>query len=261
LPDLTVVDADAPVVRFRWRQGVAAEDAWDVGPDTVRISHRRGGSLVVRREPPEAEFVLTQPLPIGAMVHPLGTMPLSVLAHWRGDVTLHGGAFLAAGGAWGVCGDRSAGKSSTLALLAERAVPIVADDLLAVQQGEALSGPRCVDLRGDAAGRFSAARSLGTVGSRIRYRLPTAAVPARAPLRGIVLLEWSVDGSIEVTPLGLEERLALLHQHQYSGLFRRPQERGIVDLLDLPMLRVRRPRAWDRADELVERLLEAAGGH
>ncbi len=168
-------------------------------------------------------------MPLAAIVHPIGTLPLSVLAHWRGDVTLHGGAFVRAGGAWGVCGDRSAGKSTTLALVAQRGVPIVADDLLVVQRGEALAGPRCVDLRGDAALRFPTARSLGRVGGRVRHRLPTVAAPARTPLRGLFLLEWSADGETELTQLGLEERVALLHQHQYSGLFERPHERGIME--------------------------------
>jgi hypothetical protein len=261
LPDLTVVDRDAPLVHFRWVRGTAPEDAREVGPDTVRVSHRGAGSITVRREPPEAVFVLPQPVPVAAIVHPAGTLPLSVLAHWRGDVTLHGGAFVRAGGAWGVCGGRNAGKSTTLALLAARGIPIVADDLLVIQRGEALAGPRCVDLRGDAADRFPAARSLGVVGARVRYRLPTAAAPARTPVRGIIVLEWSADGGTEVTPLELEERLALLHQHQYSGLFRQPPGRGMVDLLALPMLRLRRPADWGRGDEAIDRVLAAADAH
>lgn len=261
MPDLPVVDSDAPLVHFRWERGSALEDAREVGPDMVRISHRRAGSITVRREPPEAVWVLPQPVPVAAMVHPAGTLPLSVLAHWRGDVTLHGGAFVRAGGAWGVCGDQNAGKSTTLALLASRGIPIVADDLLVIQRGDALAGPRCVDLRGDAADRFPAARSLGMVGARVRYRLPTATAPARTPLRGIIVLEWSSDGVTEVTPIELEERLALLHEHQYSGLFRRPPEHGIFDLLALPMLRLRRPRDWDRGNEAIDRILDATDAH
>jgi hypothetical protein len=261
LPDLTAVDRDAPLVRFRWKSASALEDAREVGPDTVRVSNRRGGSVTVRREPPEAVFVLPQPVPPAAIVHPLGTLPLSVLAHWRGDITLHGGAFLRAGGAWGVCGERSAGKSTTLALVAERGVPVLADDLLVVQRGEVLAGPRSVDLRVDAASRFPSARSLGTVGERVRYRLPVPTAPAAAPLRGMLLLEWSTDGATELTPLGLEQRLALLHQHQYSGLFRRPHARGIIELLDLPMLRMRRPPGWGRSDDVIDLLLAAADSY
>lgn len=261
LPALSGVDADAPAVRLDWAHGLALHDAREVGQDIVRLSHRRGGSVTVRRDPPEAMFVLPQRLPAAAMVHPVGTLPLAILAHWRGDVTLHGGAFVHAGGAWGVCGERSAGKSTTLALIAERGAPIVADDLLVVQGSEALAGPSCVDLRSDAAGRFPAAVSLGQVGERIRYRLPTDAAPARAPLRGIFVLDWSAGGATDVTPLALHQRIALLHAHQYSGLFEQPDGRGIMALLDLPMLRVRRPRDWNGAGVAVDRLLAVAEAH
>jgi hypothetical protein len=261
LPHLTRVDGDAPRVGFQWGYGVALHDAREVGPDVVCLSGRRAGSITVRREPPRAAFVVPQPLPPAAIVHPLGTLPLSVLAHWRGDVTLHGGAFLHGAGAWGVCGDRSAGKSTTLALIAERGITIVADDLLAIQGLDALAGPRCVDLRADAASRFASARSLGRVGARIRYRLPTAAAPARVPLRGIFLLEWTAETATELTLLTPRERIALLYKHQYSSLFRQPDGRRIMALLDLPMLRFRRPRGWDRAGDAIDRLIAAAEAH
>jgi hypothetical protein len=261
LPHLAAVDSDAPEVRLHWLHGTALGDARDVGPDRVRLAYRRGGSVTVRRDPPRAEFVLPHPTPVAAMVHPIGTMPLSVLAHWRGDATLHGGAFLHAGVAWGICGERSAGKSTTLALVAERGLTIMADDLLAIQGRDALAGPRCVDLRADAAARFDSAVSLGMVGERVRYRLPTGPAPARAPLRGIFLLDWSSDGRTEVTPLTLKQRLALLHAHQYSTLFTQPNGGSLMELLDLPMLLVRRPRDWTGSDAAVERMLAAASAH
>jgi hypothetical protein len=261
LPHLAAVDSEAPEVRLEWVHGMSLKDTRDVGPDSVCIAYRHGGSVTVRRDPPEAVFVLPQRPPVAAMVHPLGTMPLSVLGHWRGDVTLHGGAILHDGVAWGVCGDRSAGKSTTLALFADRGTTVLADDLLAIRDGDALAGPRCVDLRGDVARRFPAAVSLGMVGERVRYRLPTGPAPARAPLSGIFLLDWSSDERTEITPLGLEERLALLHTHQYSNLFTRPNERKLMELVDVPMLRVRRPRDWGRANEAVDRMLAAASAH
>lgn len=261
LPHLAAVDSDAPAVRLEWLNGTALDDRRDVGPDSVCLSYRHGGSVTVRRDPAEAVFVLPQRPPVAAMVHPLGTMPLSVLGHWRGDVTLHGGAFLHAGTAWGVCGERSAGKSTTLAMFAEREIPIVADDLLAIRDREALAGPRCVDLRADVAARFPAALSLGVVGERVRYRLPTGPVPARVPLGGIFLLDWSADGRTDITPLTLQERLALLHAHQYSNVFAQPNGRQLMELVDLPMLLVRRPRDWSGSDAAVDRMLAAASAH
>jgi hypothetical protein len=258
LPHLSAVDPGAPAVQLEWLHGTALHDVRDVGPDSVCVSYRRGGSVTVRRDPPGAVFVFPQRPPVAAMVHPLGTMPLSVLAHWRGDVTLHGGAFLHAGSAWGICGDRSAGKSTTLALFADRGITIVADDLLAIQGREALAGPRCVDLRADVAARFPSAVSLGQVGERVRYRLPTGPAPARTPLGGIFLLDWSSDGRTEVTPLRLEQRLALLHTHQYSDLFTHPNGRNLMELVDLPMLLVRRPRDWAGSETAVDHMLAAA---
>jgi hypothetical protein len=260
LPSLTHVARDAEVVRVSWRQATALQDAREIGPDRVRLSYRQGGSLLVRREPAEVEFAVPQPMTPEMIVHPMATMPLSVLAHWRGDTTLHGGAFLHGDGAWGICGDREAGKSTMLALLGERGVPIVADDLLAIDAGDVVSGPRCVDLRSDVARRFPRARSLGMVGNRIRYRLDTAPTPERIPLRGIFLLEWGEDSEPEVAALATPHRIALLHAQRYSTLFS-DADGGLMRLLDLPMLRFRRSRQWDRADEAVERLLAAAEGH
>jgi hypothetical protein len=261
LPHLARVDGDAVPVRMSWHHATALHDGREVGPDRVRLSYRRGGSLVVRREPAEVEFHLPQAPTPAAMVHPLGTMPLSVLAHWRGDITLHGGAFLHPRGAWGVCGDREAGKSTMLALLGQQAVPIVADDLLAIDDREVLAGPSCVDLRADVASRFPTAESLGMVGNRVRYRLATEPAPARVPLCGIFLLEWSDSGRTEVVPLATPERIALLHAQQYSTLFEDPGAERIMGLVDLPMLRFRRSRDWGLAAETAEALFAAAEAH
>ena len=260
LPHLSPVGADAEVVQISSRHAVALHDARDVGPDRVVLSYRQGGAIVVRREPAEVELYLPQPLPPAALVHPIGTVPLSVLAHWRGSVTLHGGAFVHGGSAWAICGDREAGKSTMLAQLGELGLPIVADDLIVVDGADVLAGPRCVDLRPDVAHRFPSAESMGTVGSRERFRLVTAPSPPRVPLAGIFVLEWSVDGETEATPLELQERLALLHEQQYSTLFENPGAEGIMGLLDVPMLRFRRPRDWHRAAESADALVAAARG-
>jgi hypothetical protein len=258
LPSLTDVRGDAQVVRVSWRQAAALQSAREIGADRVLLSYRRGGSLLVQREPAEVEFAVPHVMTPEMIVHPMATMPLSVFAHWRGDITLHGGAFVHGDGAWAVCGDRAAGKSTMLALLGERGVPIVADDLIAINAGNVVSGPRCVDLRSDVASRFPRARSLGRVGNRIRYRLDTAPSPERVPLRGIFLLEWGESTETEVAALPTADRIALLHAQRYSTLFGDANAGGVMELLDLPMLRFRRSRRWDRAGEALERLLAVA---
>jgi hypothetical protein len=244
-----------------WRRGVAARDVRVVGDDRMELSYSGGGRVTVTRDPADVVFTLPEEVSPAALVHPLGTMPLSVLARWRGDMTLHGGAFVSEGGAWAVCGDRTSGKSTLLASLGDRQVPVVSDDLVVISDGDVLAGPHCVDLRAEAAERFPAAECLGKVGARVRYRLTTVAAPARTPLRGIVVLEWSEDGSVAAAPLELAERLQLVYRQQYSGLFDRPDEATVMDLLDVPMIRFRRPRSWAQMAAATDALLTAAARH
>ena len=84
----------------------------------------------------------------------------------------------------------------------EQGVPIVADDLLAIDAGDVLAGPHCVDLRPDVARqRFSDAEPLGKVGNRERYRLEATPAPARNRLRGIFSVEWSSDDTMAIEEL------------------------------------------------------------
>ncbi len=55
----------------------------------------------------------------------------------------------------------------------------------------------------------------------------------------------------------MQARLKLLYEQQYSTLFDQPDEHGVMRLLDVPMIRYRRPRDWDRAQAATDRLLEA----
>lgn len=256
-PHLPAAEDGAENIEFSWRHASALYDAREVSSEHMRMSYQRGGQMVATRDPASVVIEVPQPLSIAAIVHPIATLPLSVFARWHGHMTLHGGAFLNAGAAWAICGDQTAGKSSALAMLGSRGVPILSDDLVVIAGHEVLCGPRCVDLRPDVAARFANAESLGVVGSRERFRLPTAEAPPRAPLGGIVVLEWGSGTEIEATPLDLQDRLSLLYKQQYSTLFEQPDEQGVIRLLDTPMLRFRRPRDWDSAEEATDQLLAA----
>src|SRR6188472_3686872 len=86
----------------------------------------------VERTPATVTFrFVGDPTP-DALVHPYLAPPAGLLAHWHAREALHAGAFVHAGGAWGVVADRGGGKSSTLARLSLDGVPIVADDLLVI---------------------------------------------------------------------------------------------------------------------------------
>ena len=154
-------------------------------------------------------------------------------------------------------GEREAGKSATLATLAGRGYPIVADDLLALHGGMAWAGPSCVDLRPDTAGRFGGARYLGLVGGRHRFRLSTPPGRAQVPFRGFFVLAWQDVGSgIRIEPMTAQERLQWLYRQEYISLMGWPDPASLLPLVGLPAWRVTRPPDWGATDEVVTRMLE-----
>jgi hypothetical protein len=257
LPDLVQQAESAPPVRLDWRRGSGCVDRETVDDGAFLMVHRRGGYLSVMRDPPTIVAALPLPSSAAAIVHPLATMPLSFIAHWHGCATLHGGAFMHAGRAWVLCGEQEAGKSSMLAELARRGVPIVADDLVVIDGAEVCAGPRCVDLRPDAAAHFPAACSLGVVSGRERFRLPTPPAPARVPLGGLCVLAWSEgdDRDASVEALAVEECIALLYAQHYAGRIGPPNPHLAMELLGRPMWRFTRSRSWSDGGRALDQLL------
>ena len=255
LTDLVELDLSNPLVTIRWRHASLVEDREEVTAARV-VFGRRGSTLFqVDRDPPSIHFDFATPPVPGALVHPLLTVPISVQARWRGDLTLHAGAFEAPSGSWAIMGARQSGKSALLACLATRGFPVVTDDLVAVKDGQVWAGPRCVDLRPDTAQRFDSAYRLGVVGGRVRYRLPTPAGRARSKLRGFFVLEWNDRGRVTIEPLPTQERLQWLYRQEYIGLVGAPDPNGLLPLLGLPAWRLSRPLDWEAAEEAVDRLL------
>ena len=237
------------------RRASALKTVGELGAERIHLAESRGSALHMRRDPAEVVLDLPDEISARALVHPLLAVPLSLLARWHGHVTLHAGAF-EAGGAWAVLGDRTAGKSSMLAALAERGVPIVSDDLLVVNDGHALAGPRCVDLRPDVSKRFPAASSLGMVGGRPRFRLSTPPATPRTILRGFFVLEWSDVPRPQLVPIPMQERLRLLYGQEYMGVVGAADPRRVVELVGLPGWWVRRPRDWGATATVIDQLLE-----
>ena len=261
LDGLVPLPPETDEVRLAWRAAPTPHDAFEAGEDRVLVAVKGQVTLEVLRRPRSVSLALPTMPTADAIVHPVATTPLAILSRWRGDVALHAGAVVHDGGAYALCGAQGAGKSTMLALLAERGLPVAADDLLVVDDGDVLVGPRCVDLRPDVASRFPEARFLGVVGARERYRLSTAAAPPRVPLRGLFLLEWTDAPTTSVSPLSLEERVGLVHEFDYAALVGLPHPEALLDLLALPMWRFARPRDWGASDDALDRFLETAGGH
>jgi hypothetical protein len=258
LPHLLDVPADAPAVTLSWVHAPAAENELEVDEQHVRMAHAGGGLLEVRRAEGTVRLELPQPATADAIVHPLMTAPLAIHARWRGNVALHAGAVLIEGAAFAICGQQTAGKSTTLATLADRGFPIVADDLLVVDGAHVLSGPACIDLRPDTAERFPAARYLGIIGDRPRHRLATAGAPASVPLGGAFVLGWHDAPEPVVEPLSMSEKLELLHGQDYASVAGPPDPEQVFRLLDVPMWRLRRRRDWAGTDGAMGALIETA---
>ena len=260
LPDLLELDSNAPVATVTWRIASMAASQEHVDDQRVIYGFARGSGFEVRRDSGSIILYLQEPPNRDALVHPMLTVPISVLARWRGDVTLHAGAFSTSAGSWAVVGEREAGKSTFLATLSLHGCPVVADDLVAAQEGWVWSGPRCIDLRPDAAEHLGSARHLGQVGGRPRYRLSTPPGDVRTRLQGLFLLGWHDRPGVAIERLPAADYLKLLYRQEYIALLGPAEPTKLLDLMELPAWRITRPRDWAATDEAVERVLEIASG-
>ncbi len=204
---------------------------------------QRTSTLSLPKQPSPAE--IAQPF--------LGSTAV-VVAYWMGLHSFHAGAFVAHSKAWAILGSKGAGKSSLLATLALRGVPILADDVLVVDQRlQALAGPRCIDLRRRTSAALGVGETLGVVGTRERWRMGLTPVDHAVPLGGWIRLEW---GKPEIQRVPAQARVEAL----FANLALRAQSHDplvlsrLMELFALPMLCVRRPRDIARIDEAAERL-------
>lgn len=208
------------------------------------------GQLSIDRLRRTAVFATAKALDPDELVHPYLAGIGAVFARWAGWDALHGGAVMVGDGAWGVLGDRHAGKSSMLAHLALNGHAVLADDLLVIARRVVLSGPRALDLRVDTAARLRA-HGLSPARTSTRWRLLLPPVAAQSKLRGFVALRWAEEvQATAVPPAGRLRRLT-------PWLDADPE--GLLELARLPMIELRRPREWDALEVAGARLLRALG--
>lgn len=251
---LVVAPADWPVLELAQEQGLATETEERVGEQSARLILRNGGEIEIERAGPRALFRVPVPLSPAELLHPYLAPVASVVALWNGRESLHAAAVLVEGRAWALLGARESGKSSTAAWLARAGIGVVCDDILVLDGGRALAGPRAIDLRGDAAGHLGAGEELGLVGERERWRLRLDPVPPAVPLAGWVSLGWG--DRVEIATVPPAERIMRLAGQR--GL-RVPaaDPAALVELAALPAFELRRPREWGSLPEAAGRLLEA----
>lgn len=223
------------------------------GVATVALTERM--AAVVDRDARTATLVSDVKWPAASLTHPFLAAPGALFAWWEGRAALHGGAVVGAAGAWALVAEKGGGKSTTMARLSRDGVPVVADDLVVVDDGAVLAGPRCIDLAEDDAQR------LGVDGVRrearhdkVRLLLPP--VEPATPLAGIVRLAWGDE--VEVVPVPLADRPALVMRNLMlwpTGMTPRPQ----LALMALPAYELRRPRGLGSLDRAVDALLRLDG--
>jgi hypothetical protein len=259
LPDLAGAGellVEAPATWREWRvehRAGAGQPAEFVHDDRARLRSEPDGWIELDRAARRSRVHLPHRPDDRELLHPRLASTAGVAARWHGLQSFHAGAFVHGGRAWALMGARGDGKSSLLAQLALDGVPILTDDVLVVRGTCALAGPRCVDLRREAAAALGAGEPLGVVGTRERWRLRTGAVAPEVALGGWVRPAWGEPGVERIAP---DERLVLV----FASLSLRVEPRdpaALMELAALPGLVLRRPRRIDALAQSAQRLLEA----
>lgn len=193
-------------------------------------------------------------VPVADLVHPALWPAAAVFARWHGRETFHAGAISFDGeGAWAILGARGAGKSSLLAILARFGVEVLGDDLLVVADQRCFAGPRCIDLRPEAAAALSIEGDTRLVRSTERRRLMLVPCHGEYILRGFVQLQWGPEVGLQ--RLLPAERLPLLLEHRrVVGLGADFEQ--LLDLVALPSLRLTRPPDWRASQRVATELGE-----
>lgn len=248
---LTTVDADAPVLEVTTETGDSAGRIATVTEDRAEAGLVDGGWLSVRRTG-TAHFVLSEPVSREELLHPLLAPAAGAVNAWHGRQVAHAGAFAIGGHAVALMGDKEHGKSTLLAWLARwKDVEVLTDDLIVVDQGRILAGPRCIDLRPGSVAMLEREHQQRLVRGGTRSRLILPPCQSSAVLAAIVILTWGTEDHVTMTHLSAAEALPELLPHTQVA-----EGAGLFELLGVPVWRLSRPRAWSSLPE-VERNLRA----
>jgi hypothetical protein len=182
-----------------------------------------------------------------------------VYSRWLGREAFHGGALVAAGGAWPLLGASEAGKSTLLAAYVARGGDVLADDLVVVDGSRVFAGPRCVDLRSPAVSELPVSELSGPlpispVRAGTRWRLSLGAVRGWLPLAGWVFLSWGER--LEARAVGAPECLGRLAAWRARRqLASDPAQ--MLALAGVPAFALSRPRGWAALSATLDCLVGA----
>lgn len=252
---LMPVDAlDWPVVEVRQAGGeMPSEEPW-LGDDDALLELDGVRRLALTRAPALATFHGPTLSP-DDLLHPyLGPVGIT-FSRWLGRETFHAGAFVVSGGAWALVGPREAGKSSLLAALARRGIPVFCDDLVVIDGLDAFAGPRMLDLRERPAPDLADERDVEPARRGTRWRVKLDAVEPVAPFRGWVFLRWSDSLRLERVPAAT----TLARLAGWRGRPELPSDaEQMLELGALPAWELHRPRGWHAVDETIAAVTQVA---
>jgi hypothetical protein len=250
--------ADAPALAVSCESlavGPGGERSSEVGERGADLRLVGGGRLRMRRGDERVRFAFPVAPTADDLLHPY-LAPAAALAQlWSGNEALHAGAFATAAGAVLVLGAKQDGKSTTLAWIArQHGLPVLADDLAVIDDGEVLAGPRCLDLRSDAEIDPSRLGDGPLVRARARRRVPLPGAPDRLRITAVVVLRWGAHTGLDAMPLA--ERLpALLPQRMFHAQLATDPV-AVLRLLAVPMWTLTRPRGSAGLQDGVAALLD-----
>jgi hypothetical protein len=246
-----------PAVSVMWRvadhPGPESEAVVDDRMASIRVP---GGWLSVQRERKLVTIFAEREPEDADMVHPYLWPAAAVLSRWAGWETLHAGAIVLPGSpeAWVVLGASGNGKSSLLASFALAGCTVAVDDLVVIDGTDCYAGPRCIDLKPDAARALDLEPETTTVRATSRRRLSLPPCAGRMPIRGFVQLAWAEEISIDRQPPSAS--FATLAKHRRVTVLGAEMDQ-LLELAGLPMLTFARPRRWEAVPDAQARLLDA----
>ncbi len=247
-----------PLLRVTFRHGVRPDpgdgDASSFDGGRVVFEPGEGRSLIVDRVSGSVATATcwdTRPTTVSDAVHPLLTAAAAVAGVWSGYDSFHAAGVMGDAGLWAIVGDKEAGKSTVAAAMASAGYPVACDDMLALRGLVAYAGPRCVDLRTDAARVLEMGHEVETDGPRSRWRVTLPPLEAELPMAGWVILSWAPRVEmVQIAPRDLLGRLASHRTWPRSQI----DSLALLDLASLPAWELRRPRAWSSLPAVVAAL-------
>ena len=212
-----------------------------------------GGLWRLRRSGLEGTFTFPRRLDPDEWAHPVLAGAACIFAHWLDLQAFHAGSVIVGGKAWALLGEKGAGKTTLLAQLAMSGYQVAADDMLVIDpaSARAFAGPRCLDLRPDAADLLEGQTLVSRHGER--RRLILGMVQPEVPFGGWIELQCASD--IEFHKVLPRDRLLRISENR-TLLNVLPRDPSVfLKLSQFPFFEFHRPLDWAVSQRVTDRLV------